>query len=110
MGGEVLDSRFILIAVGAVPMHLGVLGEEHLITSTDFLQLAQLPKKIVLLGFIAAEFAHIAARAGARVTVLEQMDRMLTPFDPDLGARPSFSIFGRRGAHHAGKKCHRWIG
>jgi glutathione reductase (NADPH) len=88
VGGEVLDGRFILIASGAVPMHLGVPGEEHLVTSTDFLELEQLPKKIVLLGggFIAAEFAHIAARAGAQVTVLEQADRMLTPFDPDLVA------------------------
>lgn len=86
VGGEVLEGRFILIAVGAVPMRLGIPGEEHLITSTEFLELDQLPKKIVLLGggFIAAEFAHIAARAGAQVTVLEQMDRMLTPFDPDL--------------------------
>ena len=86
VGGEVLEGRFILIAVGAVPMRLGIPGEEHLITSTEFLELDQLPKKIVLLGggFIAAEFAHIAARAGAQVTVLEQADRMLTPFDPDL--------------------------
>ena len=86
--GEVLDGRFILIAVGAVPMHLGVPGEEHLLTSTDFLELAQLPKRIVLLGggFIAAEFAHIAAHAGAQVTVLEQADRMLTQFDPELVA------------------------
>ncbi|HEV8553720.1 MAG TPA: NAD(P)/FAD-dependent oxidoreductase [Casimicrobiaceae bacterium] len=86
VGDEVLDGRFILIAVGAVPMQLGVPGEEHLVTSTDFLELEQLPKKIVLLGggFIAAEFAHIAARAGAQVTVLEQAERMLTPFDPDL--------------------------
>jgi len=88
VGGEVLDGRFILIAVGAVPMYLGVPGEEHLVTSTDFLELEKLPKRIVLLGggFIAAEFAHIAARAGARVTVLEQADRMLMPFDPDLVA------------------------
>ncbi|NDP42354.1 MAG: NAD(P)/FAD-dependent oxidoreductase [Aromatoleum sp.] len=86
IGGEVLDGRFILIAVGAVPMHLGVSGAEHLITSTEFLELDQLPQNIVLLGggFIAAELAHIAARAGAQVTVLEQADRMLTPFDPDL--------------------------
>lgn len=86
VGGEVLESRFILIAVGAVPMRLDIPGREHLITSTEFLELDRLPKKIVLLGggFIAAEFAHIAARAGAQVTVLEQADRMLTPFDPDL--------------------------
>lgn len=86
VGGEVLEGRFILIAVGAVPMRLGIPGEEHIITSTEFLELEQLPQKIVLLGggFIAAEFANIAAQAGAHVTVLEQMDRMLTPFDPDL--------------------------
>jgi glutathione reductase (NADPH) len=35
-------------------------------------------------GYIAAEFAHIAARAGAKVTVLERGERMLTRFDPDL--------------------------
>jgi glutathione reductase (NADPH) len=82
----VLEGRFILIAAGAVPMRLGIPGEEHLTTSTEFLELDQLPKKIVLLGggFIAAEFADIAAQAGAQVTVLEQMERMLTPFDPDL--------------------------
>lgn len=86
VGDKVLKGRFILIAVGAVPMRLGIPGEEHVITSTEFLELDWLPKRIVLLGggFIAAEFAHIAARAGAQVTVLEQFQRMLTPFDPDL--------------------------
>jgi len=89
VGGEVLEGRFILIAVGAVPMRLDIPGREHLITSTEFLELDRLPEKIVLLGggFIAAEFAHIAARAGAQVAVLEQADRMLTPFDPDLVGR-----------------------
>jgi len=89
VGGEVLEGRFILIAVGAVPMRLDIPGREHLITSTEFLDLDRLPEKIVLLGggFIAAEFAHIAARAGAQVAVLEQADRMLTPFDPDLVGR-----------------------
>lgn len=88
VGGETLEGRFILLAVGAVPMRLGIPGEEHVVTSTGFLDLEQLPKRIALLGggFIAAEFAHIAARAGAQVTVLEQAERMLTPFDPDLVA------------------------
>lgn len=86
VGGELLEGRFVLIAVGAVPMPLGIPGEEHLITSTGFLELERLPQRIVLLGggFVAAEFAHIAARAGAQGTVIEQAERMLTPFDPDL--------------------------
>ncbi len=86
VGGDVLEARFILIAAGAVPMRLGIPGEEHLATSTDFLELESLPTRIVLVGggYIAAEFSHIAARAGAEVTVLEQMDRVLPQFDQDL--------------------------
>lgn len=86
VGGDLLKGRFILIAVGAVPMRLGIPGEQQIITSTEFLELDSLPERIVLLGggFIAAEFAHIAARAGAQVTVLEQMERLLAPFDPDV--------------------------
>lgn len=86
VGGEVLESRFILIAVGAVPMCLDIPGEQHLTSSTEFLELDQLPKKIVLVGggFIAAELSHIAARAGAQVTVLQRADHMLTAFDADL--------------------------
>ena len=45
-----LEGRFILIAVGAAPMRLGIPGEEQVITSTEFLELEQLLKKIVLLG------------------------------------------------------------
>ncbi len=84
--GTVLEGRFVLIAVGAVPMRLGIPGEAHLITSTEFLDLEDLPKRIALIGggYIAAEFAHVATRAGAQVTVLEQMERTLLGFDPDL--------------------------
>ncbi|MDZ4117916.1 NAD(P)/FAD-dependent oxidoreductase [Phaeovulum sp.] len=86
VGGEVLEGRFILIAVGAVPMRLDIPGAQLLTTSTEFLDLDHLPKKIVMVGggFIAAEFSHIAARAGAQVTVLQRADHMLTAFDADL--------------------------
>jgi glutathione reductase (NADPH) len=86
VGADEFEGRFVLIATGAVPMRLGIDGEEHLLTSTDFLERDQLPKRISLLGggFIAAEFAHIAARAGVQVTIVEQMEEMLTAFDPDL--------------------------
>jgi glutathione reductase (NADPH) len=86
VNGEVLDGRFVLLAVGAAPMQLGIQGEEHMITNTEFLELDQLPKRIVLIGggYIAAEFSHITARAGANIVILEQKDRMLTPFEPEL--------------------------
>jgi glutathione reductase (NADPH) len=57
-----------------------------LITNEEFLALDALPKRIVLVGggYIAAEFSHIAARAGAKVTVLQRAERMLTRFEPEL--------------------------
>lgn len=86
VAGAGLESRFILIASGAEPVRLGISGEEHLLTSEDFLSLERLPRRIVLVGggYIAAEFSHIAARAGAQVTVLQRGPRMLPRFEPEL--------------------------
>lgn len=81
-----LKARFILIASGACPIPLEMTGEEHVITSEQFLELDSLPAHIVLIGggYIAAEFSHIAARAGAHVTIFQRAERMLPAFDPDL--------------------------
>lgn len=87
--GTAYRARHFHIATGARPMTLDIPGEEHLITSTDFLEMPELPGRIAFVGggFIAMEFAHISKRAGAsEVTVIEMMDRPLGNFDPDLVA------------------------
>ncbi len=84
--GRELKARYILIAAGARPIPLDIPGQEHAVTSEEFLELEQLPARIVLVGggYIAAEFSHLAARAGVHVTVLQRAERMLPAFDPDL--------------------------
>ncbi len=84
--GNRLEAKHILIATGARPVPLGFPGEEHLVTNEEFLEMDELPNRIVLVGggYIAAEFSHIAARAGAKVTVLQRGERMLMQFDADL--------------------------
>jgi glutathione reductase (NADPH) len=84
--GRVLKGRNIVIAAGARPVPLDFPGGEHAITSDAFMELEDLPKRIVMVGggYIAAEFSHIAARAGANVTVLQRAERMLTRFDTEL--------------------------
>lgn len=86
VGDDRLTGRNILIASGARPIKLGVYGEEHLIDNEEFLELETLPRRIVLVGggYVAAEFSHIAARAGAHVTVIQRGPRMLTHFEPEL--------------------------
>lgn len=86
VGDSHLTGRNVLIASGATPGQLGIPGEEHLIDNEAFLAMEQLPRRIVLVGggYIAGEFSHIAARAGAEVTVIQRGPRMLTHFEPEL--------------------------
>lgn len=84
--GRTLKARHIVIAAGAEPDKLPIEGFEHLALSEDFLDLEALPRRIVLVGggYIGFEFAHIAARAGAKVTILNRGQKALTGFDPDM--------------------------
>jgi glutathione reductase (NADPH) len=89
VGEDILVGRHVVIAAGARHAPLGIPGEEHLTTSTQFLELDRLPRRIAFVGggYIAFEFAHIAARAGAQVQVLHRGSRPLKQFDPDLVAQ-----------------------
>ncbi|MCA1676831.1 MAG: NAD(P)/FAD-dependent oxidoreductase, partial [Actinobacteria bacterium] len=86
VGETELTGRKVLLASGARPIHLGIPGEEHSIDNEAFLAMESLPRRIVLVGggYIAAEFSHIAARAGAQVTVIQRGSRMLPHFEPEL--------------------------
>src|SRR6266851_3845724 len=89
VGEDTLVGRHVVIATGARHATLGIPGEEYLTSSTQFLDLDALPRRIVFVGggYIAFEFAHIAARAGAHVQVLHRGSRPLEKFDPDLVAQ-----------------------
>ncbi len=82
----VYESAHFLIATGARPRPLDFPGHEHLIDSTAFLELDDLPRRVLFVGggFVSFEFAHIAARAGARPVIIDRGVRPLKGFDPDL--------------------------
>lgn len=67
VGERTIDAGKVLIATGQRPRTLDVPGGEHLTDSTAFLELEQLPRRILFVGagHVSMEFAHIAARAGA---------------------------------------------
>lgn len=90
--GRPLRARYHVLATGARPMPLPIAGREHIITSDRFLDLPELPARIVFVGggFISFEFAHFAARLGpadGRLHIIEALERPLGPFDADMVAR-----------------------
>lgn len=85
LNGEILASKHFLIASGAAPAKLGIPGESHVITSTEFLELESLPARIAFIGagYISFEFAHLIQRAGSQAVMLGR-SRPLNQFDADL--------------------------
>jgi glutathione reductase (NADPH) len=83
--GRTVEAKQIVIATGSKPRTLPIEGAEHLITSDDVLSERTLPREIVFIGggVIALEFSHVYARAGAKVTILEVLPRLLGELDVD---------------------------
>ena len=83
---ETLTFKQCVIATGARSLDLTFPGHELVQSSDDFLNLEDLPKNILFIGggFISMEYAHIAARFGAQVQVIQRGPLPLKTFDPDL--------------------------
>lgn len=88
VGQDILESSNFVLATGIKPAKLNIPGEEHISSSDDFLLLDNLPEKICFIGggFISLEFASVAARAGAKVSIVHRSKGILKQFDPDLTA------------------------
>lgn len=86
VGYTSFSSTYFVIASGAMPRPLSFPGADHLVTNEGFLELDELPDRIVFVGggYISFEFAHVAARVGADVTILHRSEQPLKQFDPVL--------------------------
>lgn len=86
VGNEKVKAEKIVIAAGAKPRVLKFEGGHFAQSSTDFLNLEKLPQSILFIGggYIAFEFAHIAARCGAEVTIVHRGKNPLENFEQDI--------------------------
>lgn len=84
--GHFIEPRYVAIVSRAGPAPLKIPGEELLLTSEEFLDLSALPKRILFVGggYIAFEFAHVAARAGAQAIIVHRRENVLAGFDRQL--------------------------
>src|SRR3974377_1694111 len=89
VAGETLEAKHIVIATGSRPRRLPFPGAELMITSDDVLSERRLPASVVFVGggVVALEFSHVYARAGAKVTILEALPRLLGNMDADAVAQ-----------------------
>jgi glutathione reductase (NADPH) len=86
VGNDKIKAQKIVIASGSKPMVLEFEGGHFAKTSTDFLNLEELPKSLLFIGggYIAFEFAHIAARCGAEVIIVHRGNNPLENFEQDI--------------------------
>jgi dihydrolipoamide dehydrogenase len=89
--GEEYAAKDIVIATGSKPAILPIPGadSEIVLTSTDILNLAELPESICVIGggVIGLEMASFLHRFGVEVTVLEYVPQVLPNFDAEISKR-----------------------
>ncbi len=86
---ESITAKNVIIATGSKPTELPFLKTDgkRIITSTEALNLTEVPKHLILIGggVIGLELGSVYARLGARVTVVEFMDSIIGTMDRALG-------------------------
>jgi len=84
--GKVVQGTDYVIATGQRPRLLPITGNEYFATSTDFLDLDTMPKRVTFVGggYVGFELATIAQAAGAEVHLIHHNDRPLKAFDAGL--------------------------
>jgi len=97
---QVLDCRSIVIATGSdVAQLAGVtIDEKTVVSSTGALELAAVPKKLVVIGagVIGLELGSVWRRLGAEVTFIEYLDRILPGMDGEV-AKQAQRLLGKQG-------------
>lgn len=85
---ENYTAKHIFINTGASPVIPDIEGAEDIpyLTSTTILELDKVPEHLLIVGggYIGLEFGQMFSRFGAKVTLLEQSDRLLPKEDVDV--------------------------
>jgi dihydrolipoamide dehydrogenase len=95
-----LDAPKVILAVGSRAVVLpGIQADGRLVgTSTEALSFDAVPDHLVVIGggYIGLELGSVWRRLGAKVTVLEYADRILTGIDADIAAE-ALALFKKQG-------------
>jgi mercuric reductase len=89
-GARRIEADRYLIATGSAPWAPPIPGltQTGYLTSTTALELAEIPESLLVLGAgaVGLELAQLFARLGARVTIVEALDRVAPVEEPEISA------------------------
>ena len=98
--GTITASKAIVIATGSdvTPLPGIAIDEKRVVSSTGALSLPEVPKHLVVIGggVIGLELGSVWGRLGAKVTVVEYLDRVLPSMDNEL-SKQAQRIFAKQG-------------
>ncbi len=84
-----ITSEKVIIATGSKPASLPFinLDKKRVITSTEALELKEVPKHMIVIGggVIGMELGSVYARLGAKVSVVEYLDNLIPSMDGTMG-------------------------
>lgn len=97
---QTITTDKVIIATGSKPSSLPfiTIDKKRVITSTEALELKEIPKHLVVIGggVIGLELGSVYARLGAKVSVVEYMDSIIPTMDSTLG-RELKKVLGKLG-------------
>jgi dihydrolipoamide dehydrogenase len=100
VGDRKVTAKNIVIATGSsvTPLPGITIDQERIVDSTGALELAQVPKRMVVIGggVIGLELGSVWRRLGAQVTVVEYLDQILPGFDAEV-RKEANKIFKKQG-------------
>ena len=95
-----LSGKHIVIATGSKPSTLPFIkiDKERIITSTEALELQEVPKHLIVIGggVIGVELGSVYKRLGAKVSVVEYLDRIVSAFDSAL-SKELYKVLKKQG-------------
>ena len=95
-GGKSYHARKTILCGGSEAVRIRIPGVEHpnVLTSTEILELQELPRRLCIIGggVIGCEFASAFRAFGSEVTIVEQADRLMAIMDEEVSAELKKSL------------------
>jgi mercuric reductase len=91
--GHILSAPRFLVATGSSPSVPNIPGlvdtpylTSDLLTSQEGMELRELPESLLIIGggYVALELGQMFSRFGAKVTILERGERILSAYEPEI--------------------------